>query len=101
MQLLFVTSTMVFGYSTIRLIVCIYRYSAAGPDLADAISKVGCHFGAKEKVRGQQKCLSCMGIFYVNQKNLNVISRHNWGAIQWFAQASLRIATVATRLPRL
>jgi len=38
MQLLFVTSTMVFGYSTIRLIVCIYRYSAAGPDLADARS---------------------------------------------------------------
>jgi len=36
MQLLFVTSTMVFGYSTICLIVCIYRYSAAGPDLADA-----------------------------------------------------------------
>jgi len=27
---------MVFGYLTIRLIVCIYRYSAAGPDLADA-----------------------------------------------------------------
>jgi len=35
MQLLFVTSTMVFGYSTIRLIVCIYRYSAVGPDLTD------------------------------------------------------------------
>jgi len=36
MQLLFVTSTMVFGCSTIRLIVGIYRYSSAGPDLADA-----------------------------------------------------------------
>jgi len=36
MQLLFVTSTMVFEYSTIRLIVCIYRYSTTGPDLADA-----------------------------------------------------------------
>jgi len=24
MQLLFVTSTMIFGYSTIRLVVCIY-----------------------------------------------------------------------------
>jgi len=36
MQLLFVTSTMVFEYSTIRLIVCIHRYSAAGPDLADS-----------------------------------------------------------------
>jgi len=36
MQLLFVTSTMVFGYSMIRLIVCIYPYSAAGPNLADA-----------------------------------------------------------------
>jgi len=35
-QLLFVTSTMVFGYSTIRLIVCVYRYSAAEPHLADA-----------------------------------------------------------------
>ena len=35
MQLLFVTSTMLLGYSTIRLNVCIYRYSAAGPDLAD------------------------------------------------------------------
>jgi len=31
-----VTSTMVFGYSTIRLVVCIYLYSAAGPDLAVA-----------------------------------------------------------------
>ena len=29
------------------------------------------HFGAKEKVGGQRKCLSCMGIFYVDQKNLN------------------------------
>jgi len=38
MQLLFVTSTMVFGYSTTCLIVCIYRYSAAMPDLADARS---------------------------------------------------------------
>jgi len=38
MQLLFVTSTMVFGYSTIRLIVCIYHYSAAGSDLADVRS---------------------------------------------------------------
>ena len=27
---------MVFGYSTIRLIVCVYRYSAAEPHLADA-----------------------------------------------------------------
>ena len=39
MQLLFVTSTMVFGYTTIRLIVCIYRYSATGPDLVDAMPK--------------------------------------------------------------
>jgi len=39
MQLLFVTSTMVFGHSTIRLIVCSHRYSAAGPDLADARPK--------------------------------------------------------------
>jgi len=43
------------------------------------ISKVEDHFGAKEKVGGQPKCLSCMGIFYVNQKNLNVNLRHNWG----------------------
>jgi len=28
MQLLFVTSTMVFAYNTLRLIVCIYRNSA-------------------------------------------------------------------------
>jgi len=40
------------------------------------ISKVGGHFGAKEKVGGQRKCLSCIGIFYVNRKNLNVKSRH-------------------------
>jgi len=65
------------------------------------ISKVGGHFEAKEKVGGQRKCLSCMSTFYVNLKNLNVISRHNWGARQWSTQASLRIATVATRLPRL
>jgi len=37
-QLLFVTSTMAFGYTTVRLIVCIYHYSATGPDLADAMS---------------------------------------------------------------
>jgi len=43
------------------------------------ISKVGGHFGAKEKVGGQRKCLSCMGIFYANQKNLNMNSRHNLG----------------------
>jgi len=35
-----------------------------------------------------------MGIFYVNQKNLNVNSRHYWGGSQWSTQASLRIATV-------
>jgi len=65
------------------------------------ISKVGCHFGVKEEVGGQCKCLSCMDIFYVNQKNLNVNSRHNWRGSQWSVQASLKIATVATRLPRL
>jgi len=65
------------------------------------ISKVGGHFGVKEKVGGQCKCLSCMGIFYVNQKNLNVNSRHNWGVSQWSIQTSLRIATVETRLLRL
>jgi len=42
-----------------------------------------------------------MGIFYVNRKNLNVNSRHNWEASQWSTQTSLRIATVVTRLPRL
>jgi len=31
MQLLFVTLTMVFGSLMICLIVCIYRYSGAGP----------------------------------------------------------------------
>jgi len=50
---------------------------------------------------GQSKCPSCMGIFYVNRKNLNVNSRHNWEASQWSTQTSLRIATVVTRLPRL
>jgi len=64
------------------------------------ISKVRGHFGAKEKVGGKRKCLSCMGIFYVNQKNLNMNSRHNWAA-NGPPQASLRIAIVATRLPRL
>ena len=64
------------------------------------ISKVGGHFWAKEKVGGKRKCLSCMGIFYVNQKNLNVNSRHNWAA-NGPPQISLRIATVAIRLPRL
>jgi len=43
------------------------------------ISKVGCHFGVKEKVGGQCKCLFCMNIFYVNQKNFNVNLRHYWG----------------------
>jgi len=46
------------------------------------ISKVGDHFGAKEKEGGQCKCLSYMDIFYVNQKNMNVNSRHNLGASQ-------------------
>jgi len=41
------------------------------------------------------------GHFHVNQKIFNVNSRHNWGASQWSTEASLRIATVATRLLRL
>jgi len=41
MQLLFVTSAMVFEYSTVRLSVCIYRYSAAGQDLPDARPQLG------------------------------------------------------------
>jgi len=34
-----------------------------------------------------------MDIFYVNPKNLDVNSRHNWEASQWSTQAYLRIAT--------
>jgi len=34
------------------------------------ISKVEGHFGAKEKVGGQRKCLYCRGIFYVKLKEL-------------------------------
>jgi len=50
---------------------------------------------------GQCKCLSCMGIFYVNQKNLNANSTHNFGDQPMVHPDPLRIATVATRLPLL
>jgi len=51
------------------------------------MKKVGGHCGAKEKVRGQHKCLSCMVIFIVLKiimaKNINYYGK-KYTAFQTF-----------------